>query len=804
MSSKLYKVFEEVELQAKVLSNYWHNFYSEISQHLPESYQPEMQELSAKLGEALENLIGELHNPTLTLATTGTTSSGKSTLVNLLCGAEIVPVAVSEMSAGVVTIEYSEEKSLVIHETPGAEWECGEWRGIHEDEICRRLYDVMISYIDNREKHPDLACPQSVIGFPFRLLKESNLQLPRGTRVKIMDLPGLAYVGDEGNASVIRQCREALCIVAYNSQETNPQLVKNLLQEVVEQVKDLGGSPARMLFVLNKIDVFRDDNNWLESENRFVVKTIESIKTELLERLTEYTEDIEKLQVVKLSTWPALLSLQIQSTDEDFSTKACNTVDKRFNGLIAADILEDLPRNVQNWSKHDRNRVAKELWQKSYAEEFQQNLREHITKHFPQLVIPQMIERFNILGGNAVSEWATQTTTAILNSSEEQYQRECENITWIRSSLERFLEISDAKLREPFEIGVKNIEQFIAGQSEEDPVLQIREIVEKLRRIDERYDEIGDKLYPLFKWREELARGLNQVLDAVVRSLETGKVDLDGANLKKANTLNVNLLERKLNRLINLGYTGSIAKEGKLIEAKTNEEKIRLNQINEELNELSIHLSIVMEDVLKQISDQELNRMYQAVVDLFNCHLSYLEKGANDIAPHLAIKLPESQLSRISNQPTFNFRFQSGFVITEGIWEEEVQVKVRKRAWFLLFLGKVTTYETKYEKRSSDNGKLPSIEELLTGWILHAKKEEPENANQIVKWLLEQINCLKQNVGQAQNHIVDRYQARLDKANQEIILDYERQKNIWEPIQHKALSLAAEFSSLGKYLKEES
>jgi GTPase Era involved in 16S rRNA processing len=763
-----------------------------------------MQELSAKLGEALENLIGELHNPTLTLATTGTTSSGKSTLVNLLCGAEIVPVAVSEMSAGVVTIEYSEEKSLVIHETPGAEWECGEWRGIHEDEICRRLYDVMISYIDNREKHPDLACPQSVIGFPFRLLKESNLQLPRGTRVKIMDLPGLAYVGDEGNASVIRQCREALCIVAYNSQETNPQLVKNLLQEVVEQVKDLGGSPARMLFVLNKIDVFRDDNNWLESENRFVVKTIESIKTELLERLTEYTEDIEKLQVVKLSTWPALLSLQIQSTDEDFSTKACNTVDKRFNGLIAADILEDLPRNVQNWSKHDRNRVAKELWQKSYAEEFQQNLREHITKHFPQLVIPQMIERFNILGGNAVSEWATQTTTAILNSSEEQYQRECENITWIRSSLERFLEISDAKLREPFEIGVKNIEQFIAGQSEEDPVLQIREIVEKLRRIDERYDEIGDKLYPLFKWREELARGLNQVLDAVVRSLETGKVDLDGANLKKANTLNVNLLERKLNRLINLGYTGSIAKEGKLIEAKTNEEKIRLNQINEELNELSIHLSIVMEDVLKQISDQELNRMYQAVVDLFNCHLSYLEKGANDIAPHLAIKLPESQLSRISNQPTFNFRFQSGFVITEGIWEEEVQVKVRKRAWFLLFLGKVTTYETKYEKRSSDNGKLPSIEELLTGWILHAKKEEPENANQIVKWLLEQINCLKQNVGQAQNHIVDRYQARLDKANQEIILDYERQKNIWEPIQHKALSLAAEFSSLGKYLKEES
>ncbi|MCC5667592.1 dynamin family protein [Nostoc sp. CHAB 5784] len=60
---------------------------------------------------AINNLVDELQNPTLTLATTGTTSSGKSTLVNLLCGAEIVPVAVSEMSAGAVTIEYSELKS---------------------------------------------------------------------------------------------------------------------------------------------------------------------------------------------------------------------------------------------------------------------------------------------------------------------------------------------------------------------------------------------------------------------------------------------------------------------------------------------------------------------------------------------------------------------------------------------------------------------------------------------------------------------------------------------------------------------
>ncbi|MEH2330792.1 dynamin family protein [Nostoc sp.] len=133
MSNKLYKVFEDVEQNAQLLSKYWHNFSTEISEHLPDTYHAELEELSNKLERAIDNLVDELQNPTLTLATTGTTSSGKSTLVNLLCGAEIVPVAVSEMSAGAVTIEYSEKKSLIIHETPGALWECGEWTGITDE-----------------------------------------------------------------------------------------------------------------------------------------------------------------------------------------------------------------------------------------------------------------------------------------------------------------------------------------------------------------------------------------------------------------------------------------------------------------------------------------------------------------------------------------------------------------------------------------------------------------------------------------------------------------------------------------------
>lgn len=782
MGKQLDKIFGEVESKAQELSEHWNNFATEISGYLPETYQPEIQELSRKLEDALNHLIDELRYPTLTLATTGTTSSGKSTLVNLLCGAEIVPVAVSEMSAGAVTIEYSEEKSLIIHKTPGALWECGEWKGITEDRIYQRLHQVMISYIDNREKQPNLACPQSTIFYPFRLLKESQLQLPPGTKVKILDLPGLSYVGDQGNANMIRQCREALCIVTYNSAETDSQKVKSLLQEVVQQVKDLGGSPARMLFILNRIDVFRADRNWEETENRFIENAISSIKSELTDQLQEYTKEIENLQVVKLSTMPALLSLQIQNSDDNYSCVACKNADEKFNGLIDKDILDVLPRNVQNWKPQDRKRVSKALWKNSYAEEFQQHLKQHITQHFPQLVIPQAIERFNIAAGNAVAEWAVQTTTAILNSSKKEYQQECENILHIRLAIEQFLEENDKNLRKPFEEIDTEIKKIFAGKSKNDALYQLQITISKINE-KKPYNELGNKLRPLFGWRQELKKGINQVLEAVGTSLDSGRVNLDNPNLKRASVSHIKPLENNLKRLIGLGYTASIAKNGETIEARTDDDKKKLSQINQELNELSIHLNHVMEDVLNKISSQEIERIYEAVVELLNCHLSHLEKGVNDIAPNIIIRFPESQLNQVKRELLFRLNFESGFSIKEETWKEETRS-------FLHWLWLIPKSET----RSSDNATIPSTEQLLKNWNDQLQLAEPEIIKEMISWLLEQIDYLNKDVNKIQNDIFDRYQTRLDKAHQEITLDYEKQKNLWQPMEQKAKQLAQEFA----------
>jgi hypothetical protein len=441
-----------------------------------------------------------------------------------------------------------------------------------------------------------------------------------------------------------------------------------------------------------------------------------------------------------------------------------------------------------------------------------------------------MIDRFKISAGNAIAEWAVQTTTAILNSSEERYQEECENISHIRSSLETFLQISNTNLRQPFEeINIK-FNQVREKKSEDDLILYLQHKIEGLRG-QKPYNEIFEKLYPLYAWGDELGRGIYEVLEVVQKSLETGAVDLDTPCLKRADSKNVNLLRSNLKQLIDLGYTASVAKNGKKIEARTEAQKKELKDINSRLNDLANILSLLLVNVLEQIYHQEFDRTYKALIELFEFHLSYLEKGANDIAKDMAITFSKSTIIKLEKQPKIEFTFQAGFPITPGTWQEEEKTTITieeahqrntqgKSGFDWLagtfkgftddFLVKGVILQQKYidyKQLSSDNADIPRVSDLCLGLLNQAKSvdgAEGEIANKIAPWFLEQIDLLRENVDKTQNDIIERYQARLDKAKQEISLDYEKQITVWLPMQQKARNLAKEFNSLEISLKQES
>ncbi|NMG60530.1 GTPase [Geitlerinema sp. P-1104] len=799
MTQTVTTIFAEVETRAKHLVQSWGKFRTDMERYLPESYHEEIQTLSDGLDAALQRLLHDLSHPTLTLATTGTTSSGKSSLVNLLCGAEIMPVAVSEMSAGIVTIEHGPERLLVIPQTPDATWECGEWRGLSDSEFQNRLHDVMLKFIDTRERQPDLSSPQFYIRYPFRIASE--LQLPPGAKIKLMDLPGLASVGDEANRKIIQQqSGKALCLVTYNSAETDQQKIKTLLEEVVAEVKKLGGSPSRMLFILNRIDVFRDDKTWPESEARFTTRTVDSIKQGLKRYLPEYQQQIDDIWVIKLSTLAALLSLQIQDKDRSVSNQACQRVDDKFKRLIGNEILYDLPRNPEKWTDHDRDRVSRKLWHESHGGEFDEALKRHIAGNFPQLVLEELMAQFKEDGANAVIEWSEQTLQALLQSSKEKYDQEVEQLKHIRHALEQFLDEGAKELRGPFEELEGKLKERLGDNQtsggESDIIDPLETLPEKLGSIP-RYSGLVEPLIPLKGWTRELRRDVKTVLESVTSSLENRLIKLEAPVFNLVNYTHKKALEKDLETLNTVGYGGSLARTGKTKKVTSDSDKENLRAINQSLNQLSVSLSRVLENVIKQTYTLESGRMYTALSCLFTHYLDEMENWCHNLAPGYGINFPKHRLAQINisrESPPVNLK--SGFPITTTEEQEAYEVKKEERLWWTLWLWKKVYYETQYRKRSVDNAEIPSAEEMLSDWDNQVGIAHMEIVERTGHWLLEQVNSLNANVAEVNREILDRYKSRLDEAHKNVQENQQQDETNLQLLQKQVAKLSHELSCL--------
>lgn len=149
-------------------------------------------ETDRALHAVIEQFINEIRNPSIILASSGTTSGGKSSLVNLLCGAEIMPV--QEMSAGTVVIEHHPTKRhLKIPHVEGLPAEkCGEWADLTNADILQRLQAFMVQYRQLSEENREPPAPRIEVQYPTRLGRRPELAgLPKGFKLRIIDLPGL-------------------------------------------------------------------------------------------------------------------------------------------------------------------------------------------------------------------------------------------------------------------------------------------------------------------------------------------------------------------------------------------------------------------------------------------------------------------------------------------------------------------------------------------------------------------------------------------------------------------------------------
>ena len=229
--------------------------------------------------QAYEEATQRLANPSFRIATIGTTSSGKSTIVNALMGRRIAPMEAGEMSGGVLTLKHSVDRTLVIEATENAVWETGEWTDINDQQLYDRIQIAMHSYHEARKKKEYIA-PQITAHIPLLPACDANLSgLPEGINVEFLDLPGLKSVQDKTNLAILQPLvGKAFSLVALDYMQVDEQHRQKLLTELKRVVEYLQGRTDSMIFILNRVDQRGSDDKPLEER-------LQQLKTEIQEQL---------------------------------------------------------------------------------------------------------------------------------------------------------------------------------------------------------------------------------------------------------------------------------------------------------------------------------------------------------------------------------------------------------------------------------------------------------------------------------------------------------------------------------------
>jgi molecular chaperone DnaK (HSP70) len=787
--------FQKKAAQVTVFMRQWRDLRKELQGRYGSSRVKEIAEidaLSAQLEAAEKQLLYDLRCPQITFATTGTTSGGKSTLVNMLCGAEIMPSDVGEMSAGVVQIDHHPvERCLYIKQTKGALWECGDYYNQSDKQIRERLFALMMRYNEVREQENAPECPQVQLTYPTRIgMMPEVLGLGDGYRYRILDLPGLKHIADKGNSEVISRCKEALCFVTYNSTEVNEEVQRKLLAQVVANVKELGGSPVRMMFILNKIDVYRNDIGWPEGEHRFVNKISTAIDRELRQEFPEQMATISKLNILRLSSLPGLFA-QIYQRPEvpggDYDARV-----RSFFNLLPDDVAGPLPALPRFWTMEQRQAVGRALWQSSYADVFEEELRHHVQNNLPELIIPQARDRFQNEGGQQAVTGITQIVSAELNSSKERFEGELARIHDIRfNKLTALHEQTKSRLQAPF-AKIKN------SLSQQTPnLLAVLQSVLDIAKTSP-YDQVGRaKLAPIYSWRDNIAKEVGGMLETIADALAAGQA-LDGPQFESLPPPRRRQLSDACQAVLAAGY-GPIAKKGTQMRATTSSEKQQLTQMNTAMNTLADAMAPTLTDLVTRVAERESQNIFDAMQALFRCHADNLAETAHSIAPDIGLETPPLSLNRVEKPFEFGYRFAAGFdskAVTESFLSRTDTITDQRetgKKWWQFWRPKYETYTYErpvYEKRTILDATIPSVEILLANWLQQSQECEPETLTKFGQWLNDQVALFTKNVEDFQQDLLKRYEERLKQVYEAAKERPNEDVTVWEQVQARVRELS--------------
>lgn len=431
--------------------------------------------------------LQRLENPSFRIATLGTTSSGKSTIVNALIGRKIAPIEAGEMSGGVLTLKHSQEQRLMIAETQDAAWDTGECTGLSDEDLYQRIRTVMHSYHEARKKREYIA-PQITAYVPILpACNTSLLGLPDGIGVELIDLPGLKSVQDRTNlATIQKQVNKAFSLVALDYMQVDDDHRKRLLEELKKVVEYLQGRTDSMIFILNRVDQRGADDLPLAVR---IDKLREEIKEVLsLSELPDVLPFNARLLYYAQCAWGSGALNESSEITQEMRLKLLKAMFQDCAGVIRLNTREN--RDLKNWFRDVEDRVEDneviddETMRKilryslewSGGRELWDCFRRRVQKSFAELVIlPALLDVFDNYDLLAKSLDILIQTRKI--SNQEQVEQERDEIAKLRQDLQKNIK----KIGKEFKT---EIEQLIEGLKNNDPKsrIKIKQDAEKKQR----------------------------------------------------------------------------------------------------------------------------------------------------------------------------------------------------------------------------------------------------------------------------------------------------------------------------------
>lgn len=460
-----------------------------------------------------QEAVQRLEHPSFRIATIGTTSSGKSTIVNALIGRRIAPIEAGEMSGGVLTLKHSPEHRLTIAPTEDAPWDTGEWTGLNDEDLYGRIRAVMHCYHDARKKQEYVA-PEVAAYVPLLPASDpSLLGLPKGIGVELIDLPGLKSVQDRTNlATIQKQVNKAFSLVSLDYMQVDDDHRKRLLEELKKVVEYLQGRTDSMIFILNRVDQRGADDLPLSVP-------IDKLKAEIKEVLS-----LQELPDVLPFNARFLYYAQCASGADALNKPSTVAPQTRLNflkamfqdcaGVISLNTKEN--RDLKHWFRdiedrvEDNEPVDDETMRKilhyslewSGGRELWQRFRLRVQESFAELVIlPALVEVFD--NYSALSQFLDILVQTRKIYNQEQVEQEREKIAKIRQTLHESIN----KISREFKT---EIEQLIGGLKTDKPEHRL-----KIKQEAEKKDRKGFSL--IFDAVNEVEGNLNIVLVIPVR-----------------------------------------------------------------------------------------------------------------------------------------------------------------------------------------------------------------------------------------------------------------------------------------------